>query len=270
MALRIAVAVLLGTLGLACGQESDPTGSGVQEALRLSLDDAEPGMERAPTGVAFDAATDRLFVVDAFTGITVLDAEGALVERIAVANTFGVALTDLAITGDTISVLSDWAGYRLDRTDGSLEEYFCLEPEIEPDPYEPAPEPCTYHRSGGLTFQGGEGLVVAAPYHLDCSTDEPVRTVLEAFATSTGAVAWQLPLARPVLYTGLAWDPAGDRYLAGSVEGIVAIDPISGRVSDPGTDGSGLVDVQGLAFDAGRQRLWVLDAATRELVRFDL
>jgi hypothetical protein len=252
-----------------CGTDRDP-GPGVGAGARLSLVAADPRDDWAPVGVAFDAASDRLYVLDASQGIVVLDAEGALVERIEIDNQWGVPLTDLAITGETISVLSDYAGYRLDRAAGSLEEYFCLEPGFEPDPQDPEPEPCTYHQSGGLTFIGGDDVVVAAPYHLDCTTNEPVRTVIESFDTTTGTVASQIALARPVLYGGLAWDADESRYLAGSAEGIVAIDPVSGRTSDAGIDTADVSDIQGLALDAARRRLWVVDAAARELVRFDL
>lgn len=268
MHLRRTSTLLVVALAAGCGQDGGPS---IEGSGTLSLLDADPRADWAPVGVAFDAASDRLLVLDAWQGITVLDPEGALVERIVVDRPIGdAALTDIAITGDTISLLSDLAGYRLDETDGSLQEYFCLEPAPDPDPQDPEPQACTYHQSGGLTFQGGSDLVVAAPYHLDCLTDEPLQTVLEAFATSTGEVAWQIRLPRTVLFGGLAWDPDSALYFAGSGSEIVTIDPISGRTEDTDIDSSAVEDIQGLALDAVRRRLWVLDAASRQLVRFDL
>jgi hypothetical protein len=85
-----------------------------------------------------------------------------------------------------------------------------------------------------------------------------------------GALAFTLP-GRPADFQSMAWDSSRGKFLVGTVEegSLLAVaEDGSSEVLLQAGKGNGLWSINGLAVDAGRNRLWISSAATAKYKNF--
>jgi len=223
-------------------------------------------------GVSIDPLNGQRYLLDRFAGIFELDEDGSAtllraIDEFPTPDVLPQSLwTDFVAMGEgrfALTALSD--GFLLDLEQDTMVEYFCYEPEDMPF--------WEQQLTHSVTFDHGRGLLYAQPITFEeGGFEDPV-----ALSSSVGAysleggqpVSWfQLP-EQDFLAHGAAIDDDGSLLLGRDNE-IYRFDP-SGA-SEPQLLGvlSNVDRIEGLAVDAAKNTLLVVDGGRDELVEVPL
>jgi hypothetical protein len=236
-----------------------------------------------PVGVAVEPGTYRRYVLDAVSGLYDIEPSGAaaLVFDTRDPTLYGVSLasrfTDVVALGSgRFAVTATDDGFILDINAQTLTQHFCYFPSA---PASDVPEEdlgaserlvrlgiAAQQHTESVTYNRSLALLYAQPQTMDLSTSQIVASEIGLFDAATGDPVDWIELPNPsFLAGGMAVYP-GDRLLVG--EGTTLFEATNvGALTQLRDYGSkGVTRIDGLAYDAGRSSVLVLDGAAMWLV----
>jgi hypothetical protein len=249
------------------GPEPDPGNALVQERHALTAG----GLGLELVGVAVDPLTGARFVLDASNRLYDLSADGALSLRLDLRSVWGdEPLQDICAVSDTeIFTVAPGFGLRVNLETESAQTHFCLEPG---DPMFDEPWLEFRHETHAIACDVEANLIYGQPQTLprDEGDDTPIRSEVSLYDLPSGAdVAWY-PLPSELFIAG-GMAVVGDTLLLGRDSLLSSYDIWTGTL-EPVLDLApyGVVRIEGLAPDAERNALLVVDGDDSELLVLDL
>lgn len=253
----------LGLVMAGCGGSAAAGFRPGESMQRVGLEGVVPAA--APlAGVTIHPGTGHLVVLAPGHGLVELDAEGNVLGTL-LFREHGLpgidataAYTDLAALADgTYALASDTGVDRYDPASGVVSPYFCVVPE----------GPTELPVNHAVTLDGN--TVLAAPARLNTQQRTLTSAWHSEYRALDGAFSKSVNVtASGVVAEGMAVDPrTRDRVV---VEGSRAhVFREAAQVGGP-LQLSGMEQAVGVALDAERARIWVLDGADRELRAYTL
>jgi hypothetical protein len=251
------------------GPEPDPGSALVQERHALTRD----GLGLDLVGVAVDPLTGARFVLDASNRLYDLKSEGALSLRLDLTKAWGdEPLQDICAVSDTeIFTVAPGFGLRVNLETESAQSHFCLEPG---DPMSGEPEPWLElrHETHAIACDVEANLIYGQPQTLprDEGDDTPIRSEVSLYDLPSGADVGWYPLPSELFIAG-GMAVVGETLLLGRDSLLSSYDIWTG-VLEPVLDLApyGVDRIEGLAPDAERNALLVVDGEDSELLVLDL
>ncbi len=260
----------------ACTAEA-PTPAPDRAADRTDLRAALGVSSLTPTGVTIEPGTGRVLVLDADRGIFEVtpDGQANLVWGLERLEAYGVPVaspfTDLvAVEAGVIALTAISDGFLLDLGADSFEQHFCYEPgwEEEPPPFEERAIQVT----DAVAFDAHTGRILAQPRTIvGDDFGAPVEAFVSTYDRSSGAdIQWfSLPSA-DFKAGGMAIEPEGT-VLLGQGSALYRHDPTEGTLTlIQDLSPWGIRAIEGMALDAERGALLIIDGDTEALVRISM
>jgi hypothetical protein len=260
---RFAVASLL--TFAACTDGGSP--SGPRPTTRLDLQAATGLVDVKPVGVSVDPAGNRYFFDEA-AGLFQLDAAGHATMRMAAdampvpAEPVMPPFTDLlALAPDLFALTAIGDGYLLDTTAGTLTQHFCYVPDGTPV--------WLWQRTDALAYDAATDRLYAQPLTYDMENVLQSAEILGYDRTTGEIVEWNTLEPGALQAGGMAILP-GSRIIAAQGSQLVTFDRDRYQVTPLlDLESTGARRIEGLAYDAARDTLLVVDGATQSLYEID-
>ncbi|MFT7580914.1 MAG: hypothetical protein ACI9MR_002588 [Myxococcota bacterium] len=212
----------------------------------------------------------EVYLLDARTGVYQLEADGGTTHVWhGDAAQYGIQLpseyTDLADLPDgTIAITAHSFGYLLDLEADTFQQHFCYEPGFVDDPNLWLEE---RQITDSLTYNTVTGQLMAQPQTIDLNTTDVLRSEVATFDVASGEdLAWTGIVGIASLRAGAMVALDADTVLLAAEATLYSWSPQNGLRFDYDFLANGISSVEGMALDANAERLYVIDASTRELV----